>query len=179
MEQNILKRYNEIHVMLWEEVIKVFSARTNESIEYYKANQEQINTLFISYLKRKALLNLFVRGKITEFEKNRLLMSSDCAACYIADFVQSIEFILGNSNWSNIRCEYCPIKKWNTNIASDCCKDYHVLEDKLDNLIRYIVKCTSNKGKFNIRAYTKLRKAVIKKAYIIAHLEWGYEENGK
>lgn len=36
MEQNILKRYNEIHTMLWEEVIKVFASRTNEPIEYYK-----------------------------------------------------------------------------------------------------------------------------------------------
>lgn len=42
MEQNILKRYNEIHIMLWEEVIKVFSARTNEPIEYYKTNTEQM-----------------------------------------------------------------------------------------------------------------------------------------
>ena len=32
MEQNILKRYNEIHIMLWEEVLKVFSVRTNEPI---------------------------------------------------------------------------------------------------------------------------------------------------
>lgn len=41
MEQNILKRYNEIHIMLWEEVIKVFAARTKESIEYFRENQEQ------------------------------------------------------------------------------------------------------------------------------------------
>lgn len=39
MEQNILKRYNKIHVMLWEEVIKVFSVRTNEPIEYYKETE--------------------------------------------------------------------------------------------------------------------------------------------
>lgn len=36
MEQNILKRYNEIHVMLWEEVIKVFNDRTNKGIEEFK-----------------------------------------------------------------------------------------------------------------------------------------------
>lgn len=40
MEQNILKRYNEIHTMLWEEVIKVFRVKTgkeqfaNECYEY-------------------------------------------------------------------------------------------------------------------------------------------------
>lgn len=175
MEQSTLKRYNEIHVMLWEEVLKVFSARTNKRIEYYRENTEQIDTLFISYLKRKAIFNLFVRGEITEFEKSNLLMHSDCAACYIADFVQSIEFTLGNSNWSNIRCEYCPVKKWNTNIASDYCKDYHTLEDKLGNLISYIEYCASGKEKFNVEAYTKLRKAIMKKIYIVAHLEWGYE----
>lgn len=69
MEQNILKRYNEIHIMLWEEVIKVFSIRTNESIEYYKANTEQIETLYIASLKRTAIFNLFDKGKITEQEK--------------------------------------------------------------------------------------------------------------
>ena len=60
--------------MLWEEVIKVFVARTNEPIEYYKTNTEQIETLYIAKLKRTALLNLFVRGKITEQEKNNLIM---------------------------------------------------------------------------------------------------------
>ena len=47
MEQNILKRYNEIHIMLWEEVIKVFIARTNEirGIEYHRANTEQIENV--------------------------------------------------------------------------------------------------------------------------------------
>lgn len=176
MEQSTLKRYNEIHVMLWEEVLKVFIARTNKNIEYYRANQEQIETLYIALLKRTALLNLFVRGKITEQEKNNLLMNCDCAACYIADFVQSIEFTLGNFNWNNIRCEYCPVKKWNTNIARDYCKDYHTLEDKLGNLISYIEDCTSGKEKFNLGAYMSLRKAIMKKMYILAHLEWRYED---
>lgn len=70
MEQSTLKRYNEIHIMLWEEVLKVFSVRTNEPIEYYKTNTEQIETLYIESLKRTALFNLFVNGKITEQEKN-------------------------------------------------------------------------------------------------------------
>lgn len=67
MEQNILKRYNEIHIMLWEEVIKVFAARTKESIEYFRENQEQIETLYITSLKRTALFNLFVRGQTRLF----------------------------------------------------------------------------------------------------------------
>mgnify|MGYP007055251381 CR=1 FL=1 len=167
MEQNILKRYNEIHVMLWEEVLKVFASRTNESIEYYKTNTEQIETLYISQLKRTALFNLFVRGQITEQEKNDLLMNANCAACYVADAVQSI--------WGNNRCEFCPIKKWNT--KNMYCNDYHTVEDRLDNLINYIIKCISEKEKFNLSAYMSLRKDIIKKMYIVAHLEWGYEQN--
>lgn len=176
MEQNILKRYNEIHTMLWEEVIKVFSARTSKirGIEYYKTNTEQIETLYITSLKRTALLNLFVEGKITEQEKNDLLMNANCAACYVSGAVMSIEFMRGNVNLGNDRCEFCPIKKWNaTNMH---CNDYHTLEDKIDYLINYIVKCIDGKEKFNIDAYTKIRKAIMKKMYIVAHLEWRYEE---
>jgi hypothetical protein len=173
MEQNILKRYNEIHIMLWEEVIKVFAARTNEPIEYYRANKEQIETLYITSLKRTALFNLFVRGQITEQEKNNLLMSCICSACYIADVVQSIEFRRGNVNWDGTRCVYCPIKKWNT--TNMYCNDYHTVEDKLDYLINRIVNCITHREKFNIGAYMKLRKAIMKKMYIVAHLEWRYE----
>lgn len=174
MEQNTLKRYNEIHIMLWEEVIKVFIARTNESIEYYKANREQIEILYIASLKRTALFNLFVRGKITEQEKNNLIMNANCAACYVAGVVRSIEFIRGNANWDNGNCEYCPIKKWRVEKMS--CKDYHTLEDKIDYLINYIVNCTSGKEKFNLEVYTKLRKVIMKKIYIVEHLEWRYED---
>ena len=174
MGQSILKRYNEIHVMLWEEVLKVFSVRTNESIEYFKANQKQIETLYIASLKRTALFNLFVRGKITEVEKNNLLMNSDCAACYVASAVRSIEFMRGNANWYDYNCEYCPIKKWNA--MNMHCNDYHTVEDKLGYLINRIVNCITHREKFNLKAYTKLRKAIMKKMYIVAHLEWRYEE---
>lgn len=174
MEQNILKRYNEIHVMLWEEVLKVFISRTNESIEYYRTNKEQIETLYITSLKRTALFNLFVKGKITEQEKNNLLMNANCAACYVAGAVMSIEFIRGNANWYNDNCEYCPIKKWNA--MNMHCNDYHTVEDKLNYLINRIAKCIDGKEKFNIEVYTKLRKAIMKKVYIVAHLEGGYEE---
>ena len=178
MEQNILKRYNEIHIMLWEEVIKVFSARTNEPIEYYKINTEQIETLYIAKLKRTALLNLFVRGKITEQEKNNLLMNSDCAACYVADAASLEEFRKGNTGAYSvleIRCKYCPIKKWNA--TGKRCIDYHTVEDRLDNLINYIINCITHRKKINLGAYMNLRKAIMKKMYIVAHLEWGYEKN--
>lgn len=58
MEQNILKRYNEIHIMLWEEVLKVFIARTSEirCIEYFRANHEQIETLYITNLKKNSFV---------------------------------------------------------------------------------------------------------------------------
>lgn len=174
MEQNILKRYNKIHIMLWEEVLKVFSARTKESIEYFRENQEQIETLYITSLKRTALFNLFVRGQITEQEKNNLLMNANCAACYVADAVQSIEFRRGNVNWDGIRCVYCPIKKWSTKNMH--CNDYHKAEAKLGYLINRIVNCITHREKFNLGAYTRLRKAVMKKMYIIAHLEWRYKD---
>ena len=177
MEQNILKRYNEIHTMLWEEVIKVFGARTNKHIEYYKANTEQIETLYIAKLKRTALSNLFVTGKITEQEKNNLLMNSDCAACYVADTAGLEEFRKGNTGAYSvleIRCKYCPIKKWNA--TGRRCIDYYTVEDRLDNLINYITNCITHREKFNLGAYTSLRKAIMNKMYIVAHLEWRYKE---
>ena len=177
MEQNILKRYNEIHIKLWEEVLKVFAARTKESIEYFRENQEQIETLYITSLKRTALFNLFVRGQITEQEKNNLLMNCVCAACYVCAAVRSIEFIRGNTNWDSSRCECCPIKKgYSTGMH---CNDYHTVGDKLDDVIDYIVNCITYREEYNLWAYMKLRKAVMKKMYIVAHLEWGYEEDVK
>lgn len=174
MEQSGIKRYNEIHVMLWEEVMKVFSVRTNEPIEYFRENQEQIETLYIASLKRTALFNLFANGKITEQEKNNLLMNANCAACYVAVTVRSIEFIRCNVNWYDNNCEFCPIKKWNA--KDKHCNDYHTVENKLDYLINYIIKCIKRKEKFNLEVYTRLRKAIMKKMYIVAHLEWRYEE---
>lgn len=167
MEQNILKRYNEIHIMLWEEVLKVFSVRTNEPIEYYKTNTEQIGTLCIASLKRTALFNLFAKGKITEVEKNNLLKSANCAACYVASEERNLQFRYS-------ACNYCPIEKWKE--EEKHCNDYCTLQDKLDVLIRYITNCITHREKFNLGAYTGLRKAIMKKMYIVAHLEWRYEE---
>lgn len=36
MEQNILKRYNEIHIMLWEEALKQFMYNTGSCISSLK-----------------------------------------------------------------------------------------------------------------------------------------------
>ena len=163
MEQNILKRYNEIHIMLWEEVIKVFSVRTNKirGIEYYKANTEQIETLYIASLKRTALFNLFVNGKITEQEKDNLLIHSNCAACYIAHEVHGLQIELGTAYVFSPVCNSCPIEKWRDGTTQ--CSDYYDIEDKIDCLINRIVKCINGKEKFNLEAYTSLRKAIMKK----------------
>lgn len=177
MEQNILKRYNEIHTMLWEEVLKVFASRTNKirGIEYYRTNKEQIETLYPQQLKRTAIFNLFVRGKITEEEKNNLLESANCAACYIAYGEYDLQFKLGTISVFEKVCKCCPIEKWRE--MDQHCKDYNKLGDKICSLINYIVKCINGKEKFNLGAYMSLRKDIMKKMYIVAHLEWGYEQN--
>lgn len=176
MEQNILKRYNEIHIMLWEEVIKVFSVRTNKirGIEYYRANKEQIETLYITSLKITALFNLFVRGKITEQEKNNLLMNCDCAACSVASEEHNIQVKFGTAGMFECICFFCPIEKWRKGVP---CKDYYYVEERVNDLRRYIVKYINGKEKFNLGEYMSLRKAIMKKMYIVAHLEWGYEQN--
>lgn len=35
----------------------------------------------------------------------------------------------------------------------------------------------NDEEKFNLGTYMKLRNSIIKKMYIVAHLEWGYEQN--
>lgn len=176
MEQNILKRYNEIHIMLWEEVIKVFAVRTREirDIEYYRVNQEQMRTLYIQPLKRSAIFNLFVRGKITEQEKNNLLMNSNCSVCYISNEEHNIQVKLGKANMFECICFYCPIEKWRKGVP---CKDYYYVEERINGLRKYIMKCITGKKEFNLVTYMKLRKDIMKKMYIVAHLEWGYEQN--
>lgn len=99
-------------------------------------------------------------------------MNANCAACYVT--VRSIEFIRGNANWYNDNCEYYPIKKWNA--MNMHCKDYNTVGDKLDYLINYLINCITHREKFNLGAYMNLRKAIMKKMYIVAHLEWRYED---
>lgn len=175
MEQTMLKRYNEIHVMLWEEVLKVFSARTRDinDIKYYKENGQLEKKLRISNIKSTALLHLFVRGEITEEEKENLLMESNCSACYIAHIVHNINFeFKGGSVFGRI-CYYCPIVRWRSGMP---CSGYYVISELLKDLELYIVNCISGKEKFNLGIYTSLRKDIMKKMYIVAHLEWRYEE---
>lgn len=56
------------------------------------------------------------------------------------------------------------------------CGDYYAISDKLNYLINYTVKCINGKKEFNQEVYTSLRKDIIKKMYIIAHLEWRYKD---
>lgn len=175
MEQNEIKRYHEIHIKLWEEVIKVFAARTSNisDVKYYKENG-QLNKLYISNVKRTALLHLFVRGQITEEEKNNLLTNNDCAACYISHVEHKIQVEFGMASAFKCVCLCCPIGKWRN--RSFPCDDYYIISDKINYLINYTVKCINGKKEFNQEAYTSLRKAIMKKMYIVAHLEWRYEE---
>lgn len=175
MEQNILKRYNEIHIMLWEEVLKVFSVRTRDinDIKYYKENVQLSKKLRISNIKSTALLHLFVKGEITEQEKDNLLMESNCSACYIAHIVHKINFEFKEDGMLGNTCSYCPIKKWR---RGKPCDEYYTIEKHLNDLRQYIVNCINGTKKFNLGAYTRLRKRIMKKMYIVAHLEWRYEE---
>lgn len=175
MEQNILKRYNEIHTMLWEEVLKVFNDRTNKGIEEFKKDKILLEDLHISRIKRTALFNLFEKDKITEEEKDNLLESANCAACYIAHGEYDLQFKFGTISIFEKICKCCPIEKWRE--AGQHCNDYNKLCDKICYLINHVIKCINGKEKFNQEVYTKLRMDIMKKMYIVAHLEWGYEEN--
>lgn len=139
--------------MLWEEVLKVFIVRTNESIEYYKANKEQIETLYITSLKRTALFNLFVRGQITEEEKNNLLTNNDCAACYISHVEHKIQVEFGMASAFKCVCLCCPIGKWRN--RSFPCDDYYIISDKINYLINYTVKCINGKKRIQPRGIYK------------------------
>lgn len=174
MEQNILKRYNEIHIMLWEEVLKIFISRTNEPIEEFKTNIQLLDKIDISDIKRTAVFNLFVRGKITEEEKNNLLICCNCSACYIANEVHGLQVELGTASVIKPVCYCCPIEKWRNGYQ---CNEYKTVAENVRGLKRYIMKCIAWKEKFNLGAYMSLRKAIMKKMYIVAHLEWGYEQN--
>ena len=74
-------------------------------------------------------------------------------------------------------CSKCkrelPIEKWRNGLP---CNEYKTVSENLHGLERYVMKCINDKEKFNIGAYMSLRKAIMKKMYIVAHLEWRYEE---
>ena len=65
----------------------------NKQLSQKDIEQERIKGAIDILLKRTAIFNLFVRGEITEQEKNNLLINANCAACYVAGAVRSIEFI--------------------------------------------------------------------------------------
>ena len=100
-------------------------------------------------------------------------MDSNCSACYIAHIAQDISFEFKEGNVFEVVCFYCPIKKWRSGIP---CDEYYDISKLLKDLELYIVNCTNGKEKFNIGAYTRLRKRIMKKMYIVAHLEWRYGE---
>ena len=188
MEQSTLKRYNEIHIMLWEEALKQFMYNTDSCISSLKdilcgTVGEELRAikknavwclLDIRSIKTKALRKLYSDGKISLLERNSLLASNLCSACYVAMDVKYKE--RERSDTFKVVCLYCPVTKWREESG---CHEFQVISRKITRLRRYIIKCMNDEEKFNQEAYTSLRKAIMKKMYIVAHLEWGYEENEK
>lgn len=173
MEQSTLKRYHEIHIMLWEEVVKVFNDRTDKSFEKFKTNTKLLNDFCLSDMKRVSVLNLFSKGYITESERSNLLANTNCCACYVALqmwYEASLIFIDSFANRVS-SCKRCPVQEWR---EQGSCDNYQVINERIYQLRDYIIKCINGKKEFNQEVYTSLRKAIIKKMYIVAHLEWGY-----
>lgn len=100
-------------------------------------------------------------------------MNSNCSACYISNEEHNIQVKLGKAGMFECICFSCPIEKWRKGVP---CKDYYYVGERVNDLKMYIVKCINGKEKFNLGAYMSLRKAIMKKMYIVAHLEWGYGE---
>ena len=175
MEQNILKRYNEIHIKLWEEVLKVFDYRTDKSFEEFKTNRELLNDFFLSDMKKKAVLNLYSKGYITESEQSHLLANANCSACYIAQQMFYITNLICTDSFENRvnSCRCCPIPEWR---EQRICDDYCILNERVHQLRDYVLKCINTKKEFNLEVYMSLRKDIMKKMYIVAHLEWRYEK---
>lgn len=176
MEQNILKRYNEIHIKLWEEVLKVFDDRTDKGFEEFKTNIELLDVLYLSDLKRQAVLNLFSKGYITESEQSRLLANANCSACYIAREMYYVADLTCFGSLEKGSCMCCPIPEWR---EQGRCDDYSVLNECIHELRMYVIKCINGKKEFNQQVYTRLRMDIKRKMYNISSLEWGYEENEK
>lgn len=170
MEQNILKRYNEIHVKLWEEVAKIFDRRADKSFEEFKTNTKLLNDFCLSDMKRKAVLNLYSKGYIAGSELSNLLANANCSACYIA---QQMYYIFENSVNA---CMCCPIPKWR---ELGECNDYQVVNGRVYQLKDYIEKCIDGKKEFNLEVYTRLRMDIKRKMYNISSLEWRCEEDAK
>lgn len=172
MEQNILKRYHEIHIKLWEEVAKVFNDRTEKSFEKFKTNTKLLNDFCLSDMKRVSVLNLFSNGYITKNEQRNLLANTNCSACYIALQMWYEENLICTDSFENRvnSCKCCPVQEWR---EQGSCDKYQVINERIYQLRDYIMKCINDKKEFNQEVYTSLRKDIMKKMYIVAHLEWG------
>lgn len=160
MEQNEIKRYHEIHIKLWEEIVKVFNNRTDKSFEKFKTNTKLLNDFCLSDMKRVSVLNLFSNGYITKNAQQ---------IWYKANLICTDSF----ENRIN-SCKCCPVQEWR---EQGSCDNYQVINERIYQLRDYIIKCINGKEKFNLLEYTRLRMDIMKKIYIVAHLEWGYEQN--
>ena len=171
MEQNEIKRYNEIHIKLWEEVAKVFDDKTDKSFEKFKTNTKLLNDFCLSDMKKVSVLNLFYKGYITESEWSNLLANVNCSACYIAQRMYYIKKLICTDSFENRVnvCKCCPIPKWR---EQGTCNDYRILSERILQLRDYIVKCINGKKEFNQEVYTRLRMDIKRQIYNISSLEW-------
>ena len=178
MEQNILKRYNEIHIKLWEEIAKIFDDRTGKSFEEFKTDIKLLSDFCLSDMKRVALLNLFSNDFVTESELSNLLTNANCSACYIAQqMYYTVNLICTDSFENRVNsCRSCPVKEWR---EQGRCDDYQDINERIYQLRDYVVKCINGKKEFNQGVYTRLRMDIKRKIYNISIIEWGYEENEK
>lgn len=175
MEQSEIKRYNEIHIKLWEEVAKIFDYRADKSFEKFKTNTKLLNDFCLSDMKRKAALNLYSKGLITGNEECNLSANANCCACYIAQQIWYKANLVCTDSFENRvnSCKCCPVQEWR---EQGSCDGYHVVNERIYQLKDYIIKCINGKEKFNLLEYTRLRMDIMKKMYIVAHLEWRYGE---
>lgn len=175
MEQSEIKRYHEIHIKLWEEVVKVFNDRTDKSFEKFKTNTKLLNDFCLSDMKRVSVLNLFSNGYITKNEQCNLLANTNCCACYIALqmwYEASSIFIDSFANRVS-SCKRCPVQEWR---EQGSCDNYQVINERIYQLRDYIIKCINGKKEFNQEVYTRLRMDIERKMLNISSLEWRYEE---
>lgn len=175
MEQNILKRYNEIHIKLWEEIAKIFDDRTDKSFEEFKTDIKLLSDFCLSDMKRVSVLNLFSNGYITKNEQRNLLANANCCACYIAQQMWYEANLICIDSFENRvnSCKCCPVQEWR---EQGSCDNYQVINERIYQLRDYIIKCINGKKEFNLDVYTRLRMDIKRKMLNISSLEWRYED---
>lgn len=178
MEQSTLKRYNEIHIMLWEEIAKIFDDRTGKSFEEFKTDIKLLSDFCLSDIKRVALLNLSSNEFVTKSERSNLLANTSCCACYVAKQLWYKENLICTDSFENRvnSCKCCPVKEWR---EQGSCDNYQVINERIYQLRDYVIKCINGKKEFNQGVYTRLRMDIKRKIYNISSIEWEYEENEK